>query len=165
MHRYFKLVCTREDKTDWMLNEYKAGKVRFGWSWPGSNLRIIAVKSFEEMNEDERITWRFTQFLINRIKTGDRLVLQFERPLRNFLVAEVTGEYQYAENEEDDFNHIMPAKPLTPEYIDIESGLVSLSLRHDLTKRGHYYEIYPEDSVRELEALIENKICLSFTNI
>jgi len=156
MGHYFKLVCLRE-KTDWLLKEYKSGRIRFGWSWPGSDLKEIGKKSFEEMSDDEKITWRYTQFLINRVEPSDRVVLQFERPLRRFLIAEIIGPYQYAEIEEDDFNHILPCRPVTPEYIDIESSIVSRSLRHDLSKRGHYYEIYPEDSIKELDALISEE--------
>jgi len=156
MGRYYKLVCLREN-TDWLLKEYKSGRIRFGWSWPGSDLREIIKKSFEEMSDDEKITWRYTQFLINRVKPGDRIILQFERPLRKFLIAEIIGQYQYAKIEEDDFNHILPCQPITPEYIDIESSIISRSLRHDLSKRGHYYEIYPEDSINELDALISEE--------
>ena len=83
----------------------------------------------------------------DRIEKENRVILQFEQPLRKFLIGEVSGPYQYAEVEDDDFNHILPCKPLTPNFIDIESSIISRSLRYDLSKRGHYYEIYPEESI------------------
>lgn len=159
MIQYFKIVAYREKKVDWMFNEYLEGRVHFGWSGPGSDLRILQKKRNDKilMTSDESITWRRTQFLINRIKKGNRLVIQFEQPLRKFLIAEVTGGYNYTDPEEDDFNHFLECTPLTPDYIDIYSKIISDSLIHDITKRGHYYEIYPDESIKELNELIEHK--------
>jgi len=160
MHQYFKLVCLH-DNSDWLFDEYKNGRVRFGWSGPGSDLRVIGViadKNYSEMTDDQRITWRYSQFLLNRIKTGNRLILQFKQPLREFLIAEVNGQYTYSTKEEPDFNHILPCKPLTPYFINIESKIIPKFLRHDLSKRGHYYEIYPLESVNELDKIINEKL-------
>ncbi len=35
--------------------------------------------------------------------------------------------------------------------------IVSRSLQYDLSKRGHYYEIYPEDNIKELDTLISEE--------
>ena len=37
----------------------------------------------------------------------------------------------------------------------MNSKEVSLALKHDLSKRGHYYEVYPEASVQELDSLVD----------
>jgi len=156
--RYFKLVCTRENKTEWLLNQYLNGKVHFGWSGPNSNLTRINDLPSNEMSKDDKVTWRYTQFLIKRIKIGDRLILQFEQPLRKFLIAQVTGDYGFLDPPEDDFNHYLECDPLVSSYINISSTMVPKHLRYDLTKRGHYYEIYPENSIKQLDLIIAKSL-------
>ena len=80
--RYFKLVSLHD--RDWLAAEFKAGRVRFGWSWPGTDLRKLREK--DDLTNDERITWRYTKFLIERLEPGDRIVCQFEQPLREFWI-------------------------------------------------------------------------------
>lgn len=93
--RYFKLVCTPESQ-DWYIQEYLAGRVRFGWSGPGSNLREIEKKG-ANCSDEQRVTWAYTKFLLKRIEPGDRVVVQTERPIKRFLVAEVVPPgYDYA---------------------------------------------------------------------
>lgn len=80
---------------------------------------------------------------------------QFRKPLREFWLGEVAeGGYEFEKDERDDFNHILHIKPLARKAIPITSKFVPISLKHDLSKRGHYYEIYPEESVGVLD-----KIC------
>jgi hypothetical protein len=85
MARYFKLVCLHEDDPKWYLKEFLEGRARYGWSGPGSDLHTIRAKG-DDRTPDEKQTWRYTQFLIERIKVGDRIVVQVEQPLRNFLI-------------------------------------------------------------------------------
>lgn len=154
MHRYFKLVCTADD-AEWYLQEFLNGRVRFGWSWPGLDLRIIKQKDWSARTERERLSWKYTKFLLERIEAGDRLAIQTEQPLRRFLVAEVVPpSYDFAPGDLPDFNHLLHVKPLTPRPIPINSKEVSVSLKHDLSKRGQYYEIYPEGSIRELDKIV-----------
>ena len=156
MSRYFKIVCTNDKKTDWMIDEFKNGRVRFGWGWRDSNLNII--KNKDVLNVSERRVWRYTQFLINRLQKDDYLIIQLERPLRKFLIAKVTDGYEYSKDEGEDFNHIIKCTPITDKYIPLNSHYLSNSLRHDLSKRGHYYEIYPEETIAELNKLIKDKL-------
>lgn len=154
MNRYFKLLAL--DDKDWLIREFLAGRARFGWSGPDSDLRVIRNNSAR--NEDEKITWRYTQFLIERLSPGDRLVYQFEQPLREFWIGEVTEkEYEFDSNNRDDFNHIVNIIPLTKTAIPVNAKYVPSSLKHDLTKRGHYYEIYPEESIVCLDQMVNER--------
>ncbi len=155
MHRYFKLVCLHEDAA-WYTREFLSGRARFGWSAPGLDLRKIVMKNPSERSEDERVTWRYTGFLRERIEPGNRLVIQTEQPLQRFLIGEVIEPgYDFAPGDLEDFNHLLHAKPLTSEPIPINSKAVTAALKHDLSKRGQYYEIYDEDSISELDQIVD----------
>jgi hypothetical protein len=154
MSRYFKLVALCHDP-EWYRREFNAGRARFGWSQPGRDLRRIKQKDVKDLNDDERVTWKYTKFLIERITPGDRIVVQTQQPLENFLIGEVIGPgYDWGIPKELlDFNHVLHIKPLTPQPIPVNSKAVSSALKHDLSKRGQYYEIYPEASISELDIL------------
>ena len=155
--RYFKLVIFHDPV--WLFNEFLQGKVRFGWGGPGMDLRVISKKSMETRSPDERMTWRYAQFLLNRLKPGDRLVLQFEQPMRKFLIGEVIAPgYDFTTPEMADFNHVVHCNPLTENFIPLDSQCVTSSLRHDLVKRGQYYEIYPELSISQLDRIVGEKL-------
>ncbi|MCM3724605.1 hypothetical protein M3226_02670 [Neobacillus cucumis] len=158
MTQYYKLVAINERDQRWMFNEFLNGRLHFGWGWPGSNLNVIKNKSRNEMSKSERIIWRYTQFLVNRLQTGDILIVQFGQPLRQFLIAEVTDGYDYETDEKEDFNHFIHCRPITTEFISIESKYISKSMRHALTKRGHYYQIYPQEAIQNINNLIIEKI-------
>lgn len=152
--RYFKLVALHDDPS-WLASEFRAGRVRFGWSWPGCDLRVLRKKS--NRSADERISWRYTQFLTERLRAGDWVVCQFDQPLREFWIGEILEEgYEFDTNGRKDFNHILNVRPLTEKPVSMTS--VSYALRHDLTKRGQYYEIYPEQSVRELTRIVDERL-------
>jgi Restriction endonuclease len=109
-----------------------------------------------ERTEQETETWFYTKFLIERLKAGDRVVIQREKPLRTFLLGEVIEPcYEFSPGNLPDFNHVLHVKPLTTEPIAINSKAVTASLKSDLSKRGHYYEIYPVESVHELDAIVK----------
>ena len=155
MNRYFKLVCTHEDPK-WYIEEFRAGRVRFGWSGPGCDLREIREKEWATWSDDQRVTWSHSKFLVERVVPGDRVVVQTEQPIERFVVAEVIPPgYDYAPGDLDDFNHFLHTRPLTPNPIPVNSNAITAALKHDLSKRGHYYEIYPEDSIHELDALVD----------
>jgi hypothetical protein len=104
MRRYFKLACFHE-KPEWYIEEFKNGRARFGWSGPGMDLRKIKTTDSQHWSDDERITWRYTKFLIERIEPGDRLVIQVDQPLQRFLIGEVVAPgYNFAPGDLDDFN-------------------------------------------------------------
>jgi hypothetical protein len=108
----------------------------------------------EERNPVEVEAWT-SKFLVERIEIGDRVVLQTEQPLSSFLIGEVIEPgYDFAPGTLDDFNHLLHIKPLTPKPIPINARAVSVALKHDLSKRGRYYEIYPEESLRELDEIV-----------
>ena len=67
----------------------------------------------------------------------------------------ITPGYEFMYSGQD-FNHVLYVRPLTPTPIPKDCVEVSDALRHDLTKRGHYYQIYPDESVEELEVLAFN---------
>ncbi|WP_442598631.1 hypothetical protein [Neobacillus sp. D3-1R] len=158
MTRYFKYVAIRKGKEEWMLNELKSGRARFGWSSAGSNLTIIQAKEAGQRTAEEKVVWRYTQFLVNRLTPGDRLIIQLSRPLRQFLIAEVVGNYGSTDPQEKDFNHYIECKLLTENAINVESEAVSQSLRHHISKRGHYYEIYDKDTKAELDSIVEKSL-------
>ncbi|MCM3163261.1 hypothetical protein [Metabacillus litoralis] len=158
MTRYFKYVSIRNGQEEWMIKELNEGRARFGWSSPGSNLHIIKSKEANERSTKEKVVWRYTQFLINRLKAGDRLIIQLGQPLRQFLIAEIVGEYGSTDPQEKDFNHYVECKLLTNSFIQVKSEAVSQSLRHHLSKRGHYYEIYDEDSKEELDLIVKKSM-------
>ena len=68
LKRYFKLVILRESA--WLFKEFLNGRVRFGWGGPGMDLRVVCKKSIEMRSPDERMTWRYAQFLLNRLLLG-----------------------------------------------------------------------------------------------
>ena len=165
--RHFKLVALTW--REWALEEFMAGRARFGWSFfPGADLRILEEKisNWEDgkskWTDQEGVVWRHCQFLVRRIQPGDRIVVQFEKPMEQFVIGEVTEPgYDFAEDGclwEDgktlDFRHVLNVRPLTPTPIPLDSAEVTAALQHDLTKRGHYYEIYPERSIRALMHLV-----------
>jgi hypothetical protein len=155
MNRYFKLVCFHDDPNHY-IQEFLNGRARFGWSGPGSDLRVIGLKAKSEMSEEERITWRYTKFLYERIAPGNRLVIQIEQPLRRILIGEVVPPgYDFSPGDLPDYNHVLHVKPFTRSPIPINSKAVKAALKHDLSKRGQYYEIYPEDSISELDGIVE----------
>lgn len=159
MNRYFKLVALYEPNPSWVFEEYQNGRARFGWSPPGSDLRELQGKSGAAWTNQDRTTWSYTRFLLHRIQPGDRLVIQTERPLRRFLIAEVVQPgYDSSGSEHEDFNHFLHIRPLTPEYLDVNARYVSASLKHDLTKRGNYYQIYSATSTAELNRIVEQRL-------
>ncbi|NLO28670.1 MAG: restriction endonuclease [Actinobacteria bacterium] len=157
MRSYFKVVVLREGKEDWILSELEEGRVHFGWGSPGTDLRIIEDIPRAERTAEQTLAWEKSRFLLKRLTVGNRLVVQLSRPLRQFLIAEITGEYSFLDPPEDDFNHTLPCELLTPRFVDINASYVPLFLKHDLGKIGRYYEIYPERSVRQLDWIVSNK--------
>lgn len=156
-HRYFKLVATREGKEDWVTREFLEGRARYGWSPPGTDLRVVrsGVKPWAEWPDDIRWAWSPSQFLINRIEVGHRIVLQARQPIREFLIGEVVEPGYSFDGSQDDFNHILHIRPLVQAPIPVNSAYVPEFLKHDLSKRGRYYEIYPERSIQRLDDLVE----------
>ena len=124
-----------------------------------SDLRPIKSKMdagrWEDRTEEEAETWSYTSFMIERIEVGNRVVVQFEQPLRSFLLGEVIAPGYDFSGDLEDFNHFLHIKPLTKEPIPINSKAVSAALKYDLSKRGRYCEIYPEDFIRERDTIIE----------
>lgn len=154
MNRFFKLLC-EPDQPDWYLNEFLNGRARFGWSGPNCDLRVLSKTKNEDCTEEQLLTWSKTKFLYERVKCGDFIVIQIGRPIQDFLIAEVVSPgYEFLPGNLDDFNHVLHVLPLTKMPIPVNSNSVSAALKHDLSKRGHYYEIYPEGSIAELTALI-----------
>lgn len=153
MRRYFKLVCLHDDP-EWYIQEFQNGRARFGWSGPGMDLRVLEQK--QQRSDDERITWSYTKFLLDRIRPGDRVVVQVEQPLQRFLIGEVIlPGYEFSPGNLEDFNHMLHVQVLTPKPIPVNSRAVTAALKHDLAKRGQYYEIYPQESVCELDDLVQ----------
>src|SRR4029077_15823944 len=153
MPKYFKLVCLHDDQS-WYLREFLSGRARFGWSGPGMDLRKLKEKDRRQFSKEEQTTWHLTQFLLERIFPGDRLVIQTEQPLRNFLIAEVVKPGYDFSGDLPDFNHVLHVKPLTPAPIPVNCKAVTVALKHNLSKRGQYYEIYPEDSIHQLNEIV-----------
>ena len=119
------------------------------------DLRHLQEK--KRFNKAEKECWRKTQFLINRIKIGDRLIIQTESPLRQFLIAEVTGPYGFL-GSEDDFNHYLKCRAITKNYIAIDAEFIPAWVRHDLSKRGQYYQIYREATIQHFDSLIKQEL-------
>lgn len=167
MSNWYKLCCFNEGNEDWMVHELGAGRVRYGWSPPGSDLRKLDQLSWEQLdkielgNDDWRATasgiYRKGVFLLYRIKPGDHVVVNLSSPIREFWVVKVTQGYDYPAKERQDFNHILVGTLLTPRPVPYYSKYVSNELRHSLSKRGRYYRIYSEDSVEELRRIVEGK--------
>lgn len=156
---YFKFVSINPDP-NWMKDELMNGRGRFGWSGKDCNLSIIRSLDNNERTDEQRITWTKTKFLVERLRVGDRLIIQLEQPLRQFYLAEVTGEYFFDEQPKRDFNHIIPIRLICEHAISMSSRIVSNNMRNDLTKRGHYYCVYPEKTIRDLNEIIDGKLWL-----
>lgn len=154
--RYFKLISTFEGMEDWVAAEFFAGRARYGWSPPGADLRgyLSGVKPWEDWPEDIRWAWSPSQFLIRRLQVGDRIVMQTRQPLREFLIGEVVSPGYDFDGTQNDFNHILHVRPLVSKPVSVNSSLVPEFLKHDLSKRGRYYEIYPERSIVALDELV-----------
>lgn len=150
---YYKLVCTNSN-TKWMTSELEQGRVRFGWSSSDCDLRKIKMMSSLQMNDEQRLSWRMTKFLCERLIKGDHLIIQLEQPLRQFYIAEVIGDYTFDQSLKADFNHIIPIKLLSNIPVKVNSNIVSNNMRNDLSKRGQYYCIYPEKTVQELNEIV-----------
>ena len=154
MSRYFKLVSLNDPA--WIVREFGEGRVRFGWSPPGTDLREIKNLPWDKYSPEQRVTWRYTKFLLERVSPGDRVLVQPEQLMERFLIGEVIAPgYAFAPGTLEDFNHLLHVRPLTPSPIPVNSKAVSAALKHDLSKRGHYYEVYPEPSIQELDRLVE----------
>lgn len=154
---YYKMVVLSGD-SDWTYNELLNGRARFGWSFFDCDLRKIQKMKNSEITDNQRLSWRMSQFLIKRVRVGDRLVIQIDQPMQSFYIAEVVNDYEFDKNERDDFNHILPVKLLNKEAIKITSNIVSNNMRNDLSKRGHYYCIYPQKTINELDEIVNNKL-------
>jgi hypothetical protein len=150
--RYFKLVCLYKDAA-FLLREFQSGRARFGWSPRGTDLR--KHKADEDQSDWEKKNRRYTKFLVERIEIGDRIVVQMEQPIRQFVIGEVVKPgYDVIAGKLKDFTHLLHVRPLTPKPIPVNLKEVTASLKHDLSKRGHYYEIYPAESTLELDKLV-----------
>ena len=152
---YFKFNAWREGKSDWIHRQLLKGRAPFGWSPPKMDLRRLQEK--KKFNKAEKECWSKGQFLINRIEIGDRLIIQTESPLRRFLIVEVTGPYGFL-GSEDDFNHYLECKAITENYIAIDAEFIPAWVRHDLRKRGQYYQIYREETIRHFDSLIKQEL-------
>jgi hypothetical protein len=157
-NKYFKIVATYPDHEDWMYEEFKQGRMHFGWGWENCNLRKIQETHRSERTEKQKKAWYYSQFLLKRLNIGDKLVIQHKQPLREFLLAEVVGYYYFSEDTDHDFNHIIPVKPICDHYINLNSKIIPNYLRRALTKRGQYYEIYPNDAKSRLDEIVEKKL-------
>jgi hypothetical protein len=72
-----------------------------------------------------------------------------------FLIGEVIEPgYEFDPATLDDFNHVLHVRPLISNAVSIDMSGVSAALKHDLSKRGQYYQIYPERSLQELDDLV-----------
>jgi hypothetical protein len=157
MARYFKLVCL--SNPTWILDEFLKGRVRFGWSPPGTDLREIARQDRDVRSDQERTTWKQAQFLVTKVRSGDRIVVQPEQPLESFVIGElIEPGYKFDSDTKADFNHILHVRPLTPAPIPVNAKEVSAALKHDLSKRGAYFQIYPDRSLKELDDLVERAV-------
>ncbi len=150
--RYFKFNAYRED---WIHRQVLNGKAHFGWS--GTGMDLSELKTRDQLDDDEKKCWRMASFLINRIKIGDRLIIQTERPLCRVLIAEVTGPYGFL-GSEDDFNHYLECRAITKNYIASDAEFIPAWVRRDLSKRGQYYQIYDPKTVRHFDSLIEQRL-------
>ena len=168
MSNWFKLCCFTEGDESWMISELKNGRLRFGWSPPGSDIRELDKLSWEELDKIElgNNEWKATgsqiykkgQFLLYRILKDDFIVVQLTAPIREFYVFQVADGYDYSTAERDDFNHILNGKLLTDKPIPFYSKHISNELRHSLSMRGRYYQIYSEYSTNELLDILKNEI-------
>ena len=152
MPRYFKLVCLSQDRDEYVA-EFFEGRARYGWSGPGNDLRQLKVKE-GPWTATDRLVWSRTKFLLERVRPGDRIVVQLEQPIRTFLIGEVTGGYDFTPGDRPDFNHVLYVTPLTPAPIPVNSRSVSEALKYNLSKRGNYYQIYPTAATEELDRLV-----------
>jgi hypothetical protein len=151
---YYKLVAHYD--SEWLKKEFLAGRARFGWSGPGSDLHVIKQTPPDARTPAQHIAWKYTQFLIERLRVGDRIVYQFDRPLRSFLIGEIIAPgYSSDPASLEDFNHTLSVKPLVREPIPVNASCVSGSLRHNLSKRGQYYGMYSDRSTKELHTIVD----------
>jgi len=120
-------------------------------SWKECDEKILTWPGSEASASD---IFRRGQFLINRIETHDRIVVQLASPMTQFFLFEVGDGYDYGQPEEnDDFNHILRGNAISTKPIPFYSKYISNELRHALVKRGKYYQIYPEGAIKDLDAL------------
>jgi hypothetical protein len=166
--RWFKLCCFYEQHEEWMKRELTEGRLHFGWSPPGSDLRKLDRMTWEQCdklvigNDEWQASgseiYRTGQFLLNRIASNDRLAVQLAQPLREFYLFEVTDGYDYPEKDREDFNHTLKGRLLSPKPIIYFSKYVTNALRHALSKRGKYYQIYPEEAIAELDEIVRSRL-------
>ncbi len=71
MINYYKILALNSGKKDWMIDEIRQGRLRFGWSEKGNDLRVLENK--EEKTDEEKIEWRKTQFILKKLKKDDIL--------------------------------------------------------------------------------------------
>ena len=92
-------------------------------------------------------------------ESPESVVVQTRQPIERFIIAEVVPPgYDYFPGDLDEINHVLHARALTPNSIPVNSSAITAPHKHDMSKRGHYYEIYPEESIRELDALVERVV-------
>lgn len=154
--RYFKLLSLCEGREEWIISEFLQGRARYGWSPKGADLtlRLRGGRPWEDWPEDIRWAWGYSKFLVERIEVGHRIVMQTSLPLRSFLIGEVVAPGYEFDGSQEDFNHILHVRPLVATPIPVNAHAVSDALKHDLSKRGRYYEIYPERATENLDEIV-----------
>ena len=69
----------------------------------------------------------------------------------------MTGPYGFL-GSEDDFNHYLECKAITEDYIAINSAIIPAWVWKDLRKRGQYYRIIPEATIKHIDSLIKQEL-------
>lgn len=103
------------EKLTWIRDELDEGRLRFGWSGEGSDLRELERKRADGMtlSDRESETWKKGHKLITEMEKGDLVFTPGVPNGNHFAVAHVSGEYRFDPNGASRWRgHVLPVTPL-----------------------------------------------------
>lgn len=143
---------------DFISKSLKQGISRFGWGYfDTADLQILSQKPWDEMSNDELLTWKKASFLKN-IKKGDWIV-HINIPYWGAVTAgQVVEEYNFEkeDNEISDFRHFFKLDLNSLIEFERNNQNVHPLISRKLKLRGNHWRIYPEEEFFETIENLEN---------
>ena len=136
------------------------GKARIGWSYEDRlDLRTLQERrrTGQNLDPEERDAWRCRRFL-EELAYEDYLIYPHQNEYRKFVIAQITGDYDYAPTSDSlngDFRSFRPCCLLTPDPIDWYDGIVPPIIRSKLGLRGRFFKLR-EELYSQFKRLLNN---------
>lgn len=144
-----------------VFESLQKGKARIGWSDADHlDLRELRERfqTGQSLDEDERDAywgcWRF----LEELSEEDYLIYPHQDGYRKFVIAQITGDYDYAplgDSLDGNFRSFRPCHLLTPEPIDWDDEIVPPIIRSRLGLRGRFFKLR-EEFYSQHESLLQD---------